>query len=330
MIKILIGGSPCTFWSIAQKKHRETAATGQGWELFKNYLIAKEKFKPDFFLYENNKSAAEEIKAQIRQELGVTSGAAHYIEIDSALLSAQNRKRFYVYNGAKCPQPQDANIKLQNILQQGKFANVGEVETVKKNIPKIAKKKGYLPEFFNPYNASEITDKAPTLSTGSMVTSSCATLKFERQDDGKYEAKNGFIYYGGAVYPTTLADGFYIIRQLTVTECCRLQTLPDDYCRIASNSQAYKAIGNGWTAAVIVHILSTILKDIPRSEEIIVLSMYDGIGTGRYCFEKMGFTNIKYFAYEIDERAKAIAQSNFPDIIQRGDAFAVRERNWHL
>lgn len=58
MIKILIGGSPCTYWSVAQKKGREVEAEGLGWELFRNYLIAKEKFKPDFFLYENNKSAA--------------------------------------------------------------------------------------------------------------------------------------------------------------------------------------------------------------------------------------------------------------------------------
>ena len=46
---ILIGGSPCTYWSIAQTNGRETKAEGMGWELFKNYLIAKEKFKPDFF-----------------------------------------------------------------------------------------------------------------------------------------------------------------------------------------------------------------------------------------------------------------------------------------
>ena len=49
MIKIVIGGSPCTHWSIAQNKNRETTASGQGWELFKNYLIAVERFKPDFF-----------------------------------------------------------------------------------------------------------------------------------------------------------------------------------------------------------------------------------------------------------------------------------------
>lgn len=58
MIRILLGGSPCTYWSIAQKNNRETEASGMGWELFKNYLIAKEMFNPDYFLYENNVSAA--------------------------------------------------------------------------------------------------------------------------------------------------------------------------------------------------------------------------------------------------------------------------------
>ena len=48
-------------------------------------------------------------------------------------------------------------------------------------------------------------------------------------------------------------------------------------------------------------MLNHALKDVPRDEEIIVLSMYDGIGTGRYCLEKMGFTNIEYHAYESDD-----------------------------
>lgn len=43
MIKLLIGGSPCTHWSVAKGKNRETKAEGLGWELFKNYVIAKEK-----------------------------------------------------------------------------------------------------------------------------------------------------------------------------------------------------------------------------------------------------------------------------------------------
>lgn len=129
MIKLLIGGSPCTFWSIAQKNNRETKAEGMGWELFKNYLIAKEKFKPDFFLYENNKSADEAIKDQIKIEFGVTDEfqlnfftedtGVRYIEINSALVSAQNRERFYVHNCGYVEQPKDRGILLKDILESG-------------------------------------------------------------------------------------------------------------------------------------------------------------------------------------------------------------------
>lgn len=58
MIKLLLGGSPCTKWSIGQTKNREITCEGEGWELFLNYLKAKELFQPDYFLYENNQSAA--------------------------------------------------------------------------------------------------------------------------------------------------------------------------------------------------------------------------------------------------------------------------------
>lgn len=70
-MKLLIGGSPCTHWSIAQTKNRETEASGIGWELFLNYRIARDKYKPDFFLYENNKSMSPAIREQITAELGV-------------------------------------------------------------------------------------------------------------------------------------------------------------------------------------------------------------------------------------------------------------------
>ena len=112
-IKILIGGSPCTYWSIAQKNNRETEASGMGWELFKNYLIAKEKFKPDLFLYENNKSAAQAIKDQIAKELGVgVDPDVRFTYINSALVSAQNRQRFYVTNFGDIEQPEDRGILL--------------------------------------------------------------------------------------------------------------------------------------------------------------------------------------------------------------------------
>lgn len=114
----------CTYWSCAQKNNRETTAEGLGWELFKNYLIAKEKFKPDIFFYENNKSAAKAIKDQIKKELKVWDGigedsGARYIEINSALVSAQNRQRFYVHNCGEVGQPEDRHIYLKDILETG-------------------------------------------------------------------------------------------------------------------------------------------------------------------------------------------------------------------
>ena len=220
MIKILIGGSPCTYWSVAQKKGREVEAEGLGWELFRNYLIAKEKFKPDFFLYENNKSAAQPIKDQISNQ-----------------------------NGEDLP---------------------------------------------------------------------------------VYEVVNGEIEIKGKKYPIKLPDGHYVIRKLTPTECERLQTLPDGYTSAVSATQRYRGLGNGWTAEVIIHILAGALKDVPRDEEIVVLSMYDGIGTGRYCLDKMGFTNVTYYAYEIDKPAMTVALSNYPNIIQLGDAFDLRRDDWEL
>lgn len=145
-----------------------------------------------------------------------------------------------------------------------------------------------------------------------------------------YEVINGEIELKGKKYPIKLPDGLYIIRKLTPVECERLQTLPDGYTAAVSNTQRYKGLGNGWTAEVIIHILNGALKDVPRDEKIIVLSMYDGIGTGRYCLEKMGFTNVTYYAYEIDEPAMKVALSNYPDIIEMGDAFALRDDGWEL
>lgn len=77
--------------------------------------------------------------------------------------------------------------------------------------------------------------------------------------DGKeitiYEVKDGKITIKGKQYPIKLKDGYYIIRKLTVSECKRLQTVPEWYEFPVSNSQAYKMLGNGWTCEVIAHLI---------------------------------------------------------------------------
>ena len=70
------------------------------------------------------------------------------------------------------------------------------------------------------------------------------------------------------------------------------------------------------------------LNDIDREEEIEVLSLYDGIGTAMYCLKQLGFKNIIYKAYEIDDYAIKVALSNYPEIQEKGDAFQVREYSW--
>jgi len=63
---------------------------------------------------------------------------------------------------------------------------------------------------------------------------------------------------GGGQEPKTSLDGI-TWRKLSVLECERLQTVPDNYCHAVSKSRAYHALGNGWTVDVIVHILSSML-----------------------------------------------------------------------
>lgn len=183
MMKLLLGGSPCTHWSIAQTKNRETEPSGIGWELFKNYKISLEKFKPDYFLYENNKSMSAAIREQITKEL-------------------------------------------------------------------------------------------------------------------------------------------------TVTECKRLQTVPDDYIFPVSNSQAYKMLGNGWTVDVIAHILS--FASGITTEPLEVLSMYDGMSCGHIALDKLGARVARYYATEIDKYAIQTTQANYPETVQLGDAFQVRDGNWRI
>ena len=120
-IDYLIGGSPCTYWSIAQSPDkRETTASGIGWELFSQYVRALHEAKPKFFIYENNKSMATAIRQSITETFGFEP-----IMINSALVSAQNRQRLYwvgernadgTYSKVDVQQPEDRGILLRDVL----------------------------------------------------------------------------------------------------------------------------------------------------------------------------------------------------------------------
>ena len=494
-MKLLIGGYPCTHWSIAQTKNRETEPEGLGWELFKNYLVALEKFKPDFFLYENNKSMAPAIRAQITRELGVEP-----ILINSALVSAQNRQRLYWTNIPGVEQPEDLGILLRDILESGlplkekgytlkaNYANagavngvcgqhfpapmaaepvnmttdgkarclratyykdgirnlvgntvdcktcvaepvrIGTIESDAKNadfdsqqyrvyspdgksvtlcgqgggvgaktglyatpvrvgdmpnaegeikggqahrvydadgkaVTLTARPNGggvdgplyavRTPIEYNPLQSCDVvvTDQniRCTYKDGSgtaqgytvyfddvkgpsVIAGHAHKMKIIEPAIGKewpvYEVRDGKITIKGKQYPIKLADGFYIIRKLTVTECKRLQTVPEDYIFPVSDTQAYKMLGNGWTVDVIAHILH--YAPGITTEPLEVLSMYDGMSCGHLALDKLGANISHYYATEIDKYAVQTTQHNFPDTIQLGDAFQVRDDGWNL
>lgn len=428
-MRILIGGSPCTHWSIAQTKNRETEANGIGWELFLNYRIARDKYQPDYFLYENNKSMSPAIRAQITKELGVIP-----VLINSALVSAQNRQRLYwvgrrnpdgTYSQVAVEQPVDRGILLRDILETGAVtwkekaytlrASAGTKQGVSNILRHIETngKFGYMgwpslsvsaPLKTTPRTKTTTasntvftarTPKAVTLcgnggglgaktglyavpvrvgampnKDGELGTSQSRriystdgkSVSLQARPngggadgaatglyavpvipDGKgqfvikaaggkeipvYEVRGGRITIKGKTYPIKLADGFYIIRKLTVTECKRLQTVPDTYAFPVSATQAYKMLGNGWTVDVIAHIMSHFTG--LTEEPVEVLSMYDGMSCGHIALDKLGAEITAYYATEIDKYAIQTTQHNFPDTVQLGDAFQVRNDDWRL
>jgi DNA (cytosine-5)-methyltransferase 3A len=412
-MKLLIGGSPCTHWSIARTKNRETEASGIGWELFLNYRIARDKYKPDFFLYENNKSMSPAIREQITAELGVEP-----VLINSALVSAQNRQRLYwvgkrnpdgTYSQVAVEQPEDRGILLRDILETGiawqekaytlkaqycknGMANfvtnggysatgvaepirIGTIESKAKNTDFDSQQyRVYSPDgksvtlcgqgggvgaktglYAVPVPVNETVEgKAQCLRAtyykdgirnmvGNTVDrKTCVAMPVGMATGPKsilvvtaagksvpvYEVRNGEISIKGKEYPIKLADGFYIIRKLTVTECKRLQTVPDTYAFPVSDTQAYKMLGNGWTVDVIAHIMSHFTG--LTEEPVEVLSMYDGMSCGHIALDKLGVNVTAYYATEIDKYAVQTTQHNFPEIVQLGDAFQVRDEEWSL
>lgn len=354
MIRILFCGFPCTKFSIANNKDRESHPySGEGWELFYNGLLAKKKWKPDYILFENNHSIAQPIKDAVSECLGVG-----YTMIDSALVSAQQRKRCY-WTNFDVPQPEDRGILLRDILESGivdreksyalKHQQGNARDYIKKNHTQVAFEPvpikmltegemdymvrsvaGGRTHFDFGYIQDATKDKAKCL-TANIHKGVPYNVCIERADGTMtpvYEVRDGAIKYKDIWYPINLPDGYYIIRKLTVNECRRLQTIPDWYKMPVSATQSYKMLGNGWTNEMIMHIL----RQIPniQNEEIKVLSMYDGMAGAMIALRELLCNVVQYDAYEIDRYCIQTAKANFPEIKHHGDAFELRREDWSI
>lgn len=237
-IDLLTGGSPCTYWTIAKTHHRETTCDGFGYRLFMQYVRALRESNATYFLYENNASMSQDIKAAITKELGVEP-----IFVDSTIVSAQHRERLYWTNipGA-CVVPTQ-NLCVADILEE------------------------HVAELYYTCKPAEMYETMCASRVGIGCCGEVSKHQTERVYDIRYKAP--------AVGTRKNSTGFYKmpngrLRRLTPVEWERLQLLPDGYTDVPgiSPTARYHAIGNGWTIGVIEQLLAPLtelLEHVPLS-----------------------------------------------------------------
>lgn len=269
-VDLLIGGSPCTSFSSAGKmngmstKCNEEVVTldrylelkKQNYEfegesyLFWEYvrlLTELRKINPNIlFLLEN-----VEMQAKWENVIDSTLGikGAH---INSALVSAQNRKRVYW-----------SNIKT---IKYGLFQ-----EDLYTYIPRPADKCLYLRDVLE-----DKVDKKYFISDNmydwlvSRSKKMNVKMKIMSGDDKSHCITATAIYKGNldTDYVPVVIDGKTRFRKYTPLECCRLQTIPDWYKWCCSDTQIYRLLGNGWTVEIIKHIFSFIKLKKNKMKEL--------------------------------------------------------------
>lgn len=273
---ILAGGSPCQSFSFAGKmkgmstkceqeittleqylklKEEDFEFEGQSY-LFWEFVRLKEELKPKYWFLENVQMIPK-WKNVITRALGIEP-----IEINSALVSAQNRVRNYWHNinsapsglfgDMKCmiPQPKDRGILLKHILQS--------------DVPE----KYFLSDKMMSYfknRAANKQDQEVEIQTDLLCIDTNGRVDSEKTGTVNASYSSGPENYGSR--PFILNTNSFRIRRLTPIEVCRLQTIPDDYFfdkenkQMVSDTQIYRMCGNGWTNEVIAYIFSFIKKD---------------------------------------------------------------------
>ena len=261
-IDLLLGGSPCQGFSFAG---RQLNFNDPRSALFFEFVRVLKECKPKYFLLENVRMK-KEYQDVITEHLGVEP-----IMINSSLVSAQNRVRLYWTNIPNIDQPTERGIVLADVLEQDvEGYDLSHVANERaKNNPRSRafepnqEKSGAL--LSNQYKQS--TDSLYAISKPIQVGNASDInghdmIKRIYSPDGKSPTLTSM--QGGNTEPkvATADTDEYVkglhYRKLTPLECERLQTLPDNYTQGVSNTQRYKMIGNGWTIAVITHILNNI------------------------------------------------------------------------
>jgi DNA-cytosine methyltransferase len=244
-IDLIIWWSPCQWFSFAGK---QLAFDDPRSKLFFTMVDIINHYRPKYFLLENVKMK-KEYQNVITQYMWVNP-----IEINSSLLSAQNRKRLYRTNIPWVEQPHDKGILLKDILED-------EVD-----------KKYYL--------SNEVFEKLRKYESNWRIepkewkSRAITTMQWWHRQPKilatqVWQSKNFGNAWGNDKWYTIRSNTWHWvielseppkIRKLTPLECERLQTVPDNYSDCVSNSQRYKMLWNWRTVDVISHILSGLKK----------------------------------------------------------------------
>lgn len=263
-IDLLCAGFPCQPFSSAGNAKGFDDERGM---LFFKVVEAMQTIKPKYVLFENVNSMKKKYKDILTKHVGFD-----FTMINSALVTAQNRKRIYyvgalqedgTYRKIDISQPEDKHIYLKDILETGlPYQDKSHALTASYNGAvfwnSLEKKQRTMiaePVLYNQYNERTLKDKSGTLTT---VTKDNLILEPSCPSDQNFEiyiVKNKTIFYRGKYYKIDLPDGECFVRKLTINECCRLQDFPDGFVDILSKTQGYKALGNSFTVGVIEHIL---------------------------------------------------------------------------
>jgi DNA (cytosine-5)-methyltransferase 3A len=271
-IDLLIGGSPCQGFSFAGKQLNFSDPRSA---LFFEFVHALKTLKPKYFMLENVRMK-KEIQHEISRLLGVEP-----VCINSSLLSAQNRVRYYWTNIPGVKQPEDKGLILVDVLEDGskkvgritgRYLIDGKRQDAKMKTAGLTTQRLEIRSDNRSGCLSTVQkdnvvvrEKSKCLRVGGRNSPiGCkqegaipfCTLKPRGNNPGGVRAKNGKTPSMTAncwQHNVHVHDG-YETRRFTPVECERLQTLEDNYTNHVSNSQRYKMIGNGWTIDVIVHI----------------------------------------------------------------------------
>jgi DNA-cytosine methyltransferase len=241
-VDLLIGGSPCQDLSIAKSNRKGLSGARSG--LFWNFVEAKEKLNPKYFLLENVASMSADNRQIISDNMGVDA-----ININSNKLSAQMRSRLY-WTNIPTQQPKDSKLKLKDILESG-YTDKEKAYCLDANYFKGSNYEMYVKK-----SKRQIVFENKKIPVSAVKEGQETFLNDFVNGKVKMESANGKKHTPENDRSMKFNDrGF---RKLTVTECERLQGLPDGYTDVegVSKTERYRIIGNGFTVPVIKHILS--------------------------------------------------------------------------